>query len=51
MEDDDKGIIWFRDFDTNHICHLPRGAIAVVHEVKGVTITVPARIAKSRGLV
>jgi len=51
QDNDERGTILFRDFDSGREVVLPRSQIAVTTHTTGVIITIPWRLARSRGLV
>jgi hypothetical protein len=48
-EFDDETIL-FKDSETDKVARLPRDAIAIIQEVKGVTISLPFGLARAKGL-
>lgn len=51
QDNDERGTVLFRDYETGREVVLPRAQIAVTTHTKGVIITVPHKLARSRGLV
>lgn len=50
QDNDERGTVLFKEAETGKEVVLPRSAISIMQHVVGVIVTIPSRIAKSRGL-